>query len=227
LTFFEHHVELCGVTVLEATVRGYAWVVLEALRQQKNGKLVSHSGGQLAKLIDKRLGENTISQCIVALRKRISDTMLRERNLTVDKHDVIANKGRGYRLNADKITVRQGHQGGHTTMSPHTNVPPNVPANVPGDMAGGGTSRGHGQSGDIFNERQTWFISELKAGRTPQRTGIEEKFACSDKTAKRDLTSLRDSGTIEFVPLPRPGHYRLKAAPAHAEHRASRAAAIS
>jgi len=190
--------------------------VLQALRQQRNGKFVSHSGGQLAKLIDKQLGENTISQYIVSLRKRISDTMLRERNLLVDRHDVIANKGHGYRFNTDKITVRQGHEGGHCKMSPGTNVPPNVPADVPGDIVRGGTSRRHdrgqGHRGDIFNERQAWFIGELKAGRSPQRADIEKKFECSDKTAKRDLTGLRDCGTIEFVPLPRPGHYRLKSA---------------
>ena len=245
LTFFEHHVELCGVTILEDTARGCGWAVLDALRQQRNGKYVSHSGGQLARLIDKQLGENTISQCIVSLRKRISDTMLRERNFIVGKHDIIANKGHGYRFNADKITIRQEHEEGHCKMSPvtslgHSKMSPvtfvtgNVPNNVTGDIAGGVTSqmspvtnapknvtgdiasgeigRGQEHSGDIFNERQTWFIDELQAGRSPQRTDIEEKFGCSDRTAKRDLIALRNYGTIEFVPLPRPGHYRLKTA---------------
>ncbi|MCL2646004.1 MAG: hypothetical protein FWD61_03240 [Phycisphaerales bacterium] len=113
----------------------------------------------------------------------------------------------GYRLNTEKITIRQGHEGGHCQMSPVTNVPPHVT----GDIAEGEIGRGQGHSGDIFNERQTWFIDELKAGRFPQRTDIEEKFGCSDRTAKRDLIALRNYGTIEFVALSHPGHYRLKA----------------
>lgn len=205
LVFFEHHVELCGVTILEDTSRGRSWDILNALRQQRDGKFVSFSGERLAKRIDKSLGENTVSQCIVALRKRITETMLRERNLKVGRGDVISNQGHGYRLNGDKITVRQGQ----AEMSP----PGVVPANVPRDMAPGtGTSQGQGHDGDILNERQDWFIAELRAGRSPQRADIEEKFGCSDKTAKRDLADLRDRGEIEFVSKPSPGHYRLRAA---------------
>lgn len=206
LVFFDRHVELCGVTIVEESHRGHSWDVLQALRQQRHGKLVALSGEQLAKQINKRLGENTISQCIAALRKRIADTLLRERNLKVAKGDVICNKGFGYRLNTDKITVGQGQTG----MSPRSNVP----GHVPGDTAPGtGTSQGQGHAGDIFNERQAWFVGELQAGHSPQRADIEEKFGCSDKTAKRDLADLRDRGEIEFVPKPNPGHYRLKRGP--------------
>ncbi|MGQ9648539.1 MAG: response regulator [Phycisphaerae bacterium] len=220
LTLFEHHAELCGVRIIEASNRGHGWDALQALSEVRNGKPVPRSGEQLAKLIDKRMGENTIAKSISALRKRIAATMLRECNVTVGKHDVICNKGHGYRLNPDKITVRQGHAG----MSP----PTHVPANVPGDTAPGtGTSQGQGHDRDTLNERQDWFIAELRAGRSPQRADIEDKFDCSDKTAKRDLGDLRDRGIVAFVPTPRPGHYRLKQAAAHADRRASLAAVAS
>lgn len=220
LVFFEHHVELCGVTIVEASNRGHGWEILQALGEIRNGKPMPRSGEQLVGLIDKRMGVNTIAKSVSALRKRIAAALLRECNIKVGKHDVIANKGHGYRLNPDKITVRQGQ--------PEMSPPANVPANVPGDTAPGtGTSQGQGHDGDIFNERQEWFIAELQAGRSPQRADIEGKFGCADKTAKRDLAGLRDHGTIEFVALPRPGHYRLKQAAAHADRRASLAAVAS
>ena len=218
LAYFEHHVELCGVTIVEESNRGHGWEILQALGEIRNGKPVPRSGEQLIGLIDKRLGGNTIAKSVSALRRRIAAALLRECNIKVGKHDVICNKGHGYRLNPDRITVRRGQ----IEMSPRSNVP----GHVPGDAAPGtGTSQGQGHAGDMLNKRQAWFITELEAGRSPQRADIEEEFGCSDKTAKRDLADLRDRGIIEFVPKPNPGHYRLKRP--HAERLASLTAAAS
>jgi len=75
---------------------------------------------------------------------------------------------------------------------PHPDVPVNVPVNVG------------------INERQSWFIEQLRAGENVKATDIVEEWSVVEKTAKRDISGLREKGLIEFVGAAKTGNYQLK-----------------
>ena len=61
-----------------------------------------------------------------------------------------------------------------------------------------------------LNERQTKSIDYLKSKGRIRTKEYMELFKISLKTAKRDLSDLKDRGIIAFVGPPKTGYYRLK-----------------
>lgn len=57
--------------------------------------------------------------------------------------------------------------------------------------------------------RQRWFLDELAVGRRPSAREIERHFGVSEKTAKRDVATLKIRGLIRFSGARRTGRYRL------------------
>lgn len=206
LTLHEQHVELCGVTILKKNGRGHAWRITEMLAEKNDaGKYRSLSGQQLGKALHRRAGQNTISQCIRALRKRISAALLDQLNIACGDQNVIQSGGPGYRLNPSIEVRRIAGPGSSADGDPAPGA--GVIEDDPGDTGG-------------VNDRQRWILDQLRAGVHLRRGDVEKQFRCSPKTAKRDLSELRDRGLTTFEPKPAPGHYRLTRGQNHAETRA-------
>ncbi len=197
LLLHETRAELCGVLILERGARGHAWRILEILAEKNEaGKYRSLSGQQLATKLGRRVGQNAVSQCIRALRKRIVRTLLDHLNIECGDHDVIQSGGRGYRLN-QWIEVR------------HNGTDPRLTEPDAASPCGEATDRAIEGGSDQLNERQLWILDELRAGVKLRRSDIETRFKCSAKTAKRDLIDMREQGLIAFEMKPAPGYYRL------------------
>lgn len=206
LALHEQHVELYGVTILEKNGRGHAWRIIEMLAQKNDaGKYRSFSGQQLGQALHRRAGQNTVSQCIRALRKRITDALHDQLNIGCGDQDVIQSGGPGYRMNPWIEVRRVEGAGSPAEHDPAPRV--GVIENDPGDTHG-------------VNNRQRWILEQLRAGANLRRGDVEKQFECSPKTAKRDLSELRDRGLTAFEPKPAPGHYRLASGQNHAEMRA-------
>ncbi|MCC6909250.1 MAG: HTH domain-containing protein, partial [Phycisphaerales bacterium] len=196
LILHEQRAELCGIPIVENGSRGHAWRILEILAEKNGaGKYRSLSGQQLATKLGRRVGQNAVSQCIRALRKRIATTLIEQLNIECGDQNVIQSGGRGYRLN-ERIEVRFNAG--------------DRPATDPGGSDEFGAADGAmGGSSLEFNERQQWILDELRAGAELRRRDIETRFNCSTKSAKRDLADLREQGLIAFEAKPVPGYYRL------------------
>lgn len=206
LALHEQHVELCGVTILQKNGRGHAWRIIEMLTEMNvAGKYRSFSGQQLGQALHRRADQNTVSQCIRALRRRISSALLEQLNIACGEKDVIQSGGPGYRLNPSIEVRRVAGPGSLADNDPALGT--GVIDDDPGDTAG-------------VNERQRWILDQLRAGVNLRRGDVEKQFRCSAKTAKRDLAELRDHGLTTFEPKPAPGHYRLARGQNHAEMRA-------
>jgi len=198
LVLCDDRIELCGTTIIEKSNRGHGWKILVALTEVgEHGRRRTFSAARLAKHRGGRIGDNTIIQGIRSLRRRISDA-LAAIGIECGDGDVILSGSHGYRL-APTVTVQRA-----------TGVP-NEAAMAVGTQA---TTVGTGANGDgtgdtDLNERQIWALSELRRTGRLCRCDVEKHSKCSERTAKRDLTTLREKGLIEFVDSPRPGHYRL------------------
>lgn len=206
LALHDQRVKLCGVTILEKSARGHAWRIIELLAEKNDaGKYRSFSGQQLAGKLGRRVGQNAVSQCIRALRKRIASALYDQLNVECGDRDVIESGGRGYRLK-EWIEVRRGESAGTSVNVDPGDNRGDIP-DVPGDMEGdpGDTNDDPG-----VNERQRWILDQLRDGARLRRGDVEKQFRCSAKTAKRDLAELRERGLTQFETKPAPGHYRLK-----------------
>jgi predicted HTH transcriptional regulator len=60
------------------------------------------------------------------------------------------------------------------------------------------------------NERQQWFLNQLKTGENIKNTGLASHWNVSEKTAKRDIAYLTKQGIIEFTGPTKTGVYYLK-----------------
>ncbi|MCA9026720.1 MAG: DeoR family transcriptional regulator, partial [Planctomycetaceae bacterium] len=60
-----------------------------------------------------------------------------------------------------------------------------------------------------LNARQQWVMTQIEKGTEVRASMVVEQFGCSQKTAKRDLSDLREKRLVRFVGSPRTGHYRL------------------
>jgi DNA-binding response OmpR family regulator len=204
LAFYPDHIELLGETIIEKTHRGHAWKVLHLLKDRNSrGNYVRFSGDHLARTIQRGLGQNTIAQCVAALRMRITETMRDRQSLVCGKYDVIDNHGGGYHLSA-KIVVEvhdtpdpaagDGEEASVTEAAAASPVP--------------SATTGKGNNGPL-NERQKWVLAELTKGVELRRADVEKQFRVCPRTVKRDLADLAERGLIEFVETPRPGYYRV------------------
>lgn len=199
MVFDLDRIELLGETIAEKSERANYWIVLHALKyQRENHSFIAVSGSDMAeKFKSRRATQNTVSSCVNDLRSRITNVMAM-RGLRCGKHDVILSGGPGYRFNQwIKVEERDGDISGTCGDRDMSDVPaprPNVPAtsaNVP------------------LNDRQHWVLEQLRAAVKLQRQDIERRFRMTEKTAKRDLSDLVGRGLIAFERTPRPGYYRL------------------
>lgn len=207
---------VCGV---EVPITQHMHRILTVLSEKNAaGKYAAYSGDELAEHDGVRCnrGQNGISETIHLLRKRISAAVLRDAHIEVGDQDIIRSKGLGYRI-SDAVTVVVGarrpalvaaggnenvpddpDQSGHVPDDDPVNgrnVPdrdPDVPVNVPD-----------------LSDRQQWIMSTLYKGTEVRMGMVVEQFRCSEKTAKRDLSELKERRLIRFVGSPRTGHYRL------------------
>ena len=60
------------------------------------------------------------------------------------------------------------------------------------------------------NERQQWFLNQLKAGGNIKSTDLASHWNGAEKTVKRDIAYLTKQGIIEFIGPTKTGAYYLK-----------------
>jgi hypothetical protein len=61
----------------------------------------------------------------------------------------------------------------------------------------------------VPNERQSWFLTELASGKRVSSRSLQDHFGVAEKTAKRDIASLKANGRVCFVGTRRRGRYKL------------------
>jgi DNA-binding response OmpR family regulator len=209
LQLLKNRMVICGV---EVPITPLMHRVLSVLNEKRgNGRYAAFCGDELAEHDGVRClrGQNGISEAIHALRRRITSKVLEEANIEVGDQDVIRSRREGYRIN-ERVTVVVGARpvagiaagcDGHVPDQV-TNVPDRVPVNwhrdpnVPDDVPD-------------LNARQRWVLSQIRKGTEVRVNMVVTQFGCSQKTAKRDLSDLKDQRLVRFVGSPRTGHYRL------------------
>ncbi len=203
---------VCGV---EVPITPQMQKILTVLCERRgNGKYAAFCGDELAEHDGVRCnrGQNGISEAIHALRKRITTKVLDEAHIQIGDQDVIRSKGEGYRI-SDSISVVVGSRRAAASASDgHENVPDvpdeeqNVPNHVPVD---GRNVPDRVPNVPDLNDRQQWVMSLIKKGTEVRANMVVTQFGCSQKTAKRDLSDLKDQHMVRFVGSPRTGHYIL------------------
>ena len=205
LAFYPDHIELLGETIVEKTHRGHAWKVLHLLKDRNSrGNYVRFSGDHLARSIHRGLGQNTIAQCVAALRTRIAEIMRDRQGLVCGKYDVVDNHGGGYHL-AGKIVV-EVHDALEAATSDEKKASAAGATAVAAEPAPGNDKGGNGP----LNDRQKWVLAELTRGVELRRTDVEKHFRVCPRTVKRDMADLAERGLVSYLQSPRPGHYRIR-----------------
>jgi CheY-like chemotaxis protein len=222
LAFYPDHVELRGETIVEITHRGHGWKILHLLREKNDrGTYVRKSGKALAAAVQRGLGQNTVAQCIVGLRRRITEIMRDGLKLDCGLRDVIDNRpGGGYCLSPKIVVEVHGAEAGsvaaNATRKGAVTKPDVTASHVTADVTAPEenvtarpdvTARGDNVTA---NERQKWVLGELARDAKITRADVEKHFAVGGRTVKRDLKELIAMGLVEFVRSPAPGHYRLR-----------------
>jgi DNA-binding response OmpR family regulator len=207
MVFFDDHVDLIGVKIISDRGGGTTMHVLGELRRRDAARrFVRRSAEELAKAVRATGGVSTITGCVRALRRNITDRLRKHLNIAVQPEDVIGHDEQGYYLQ-DCISVRDAADtdsdgDGPAGRSADSRAVPAAPPDVP--------ARGTGEASlRDLNERQQWVLRELQRGTRVQRAMLEQKFEVADKTAKRDLADLTARGAVEFVRVGRDGYYRL------------------
>ncbi|WP_374310378.1 hypothetical protein [Methylocella sp.] len=62
----------------------------------------------------------------------------------------------------------------------------------------------------VPNERQHWFLAQLASGERVSARSLLGQFGVAEKTAKRDIATLKMNGLISFIGTRRCGRYRLR-----------------
>lgn len=60
------------------------------------------------------------------------------------------------------------------------------------------------------NERQRWFLEELRQGRRTKAENIYAQWNVGLRTARRNIAQLADAGAIRRVGSRKTGHYELR-----------------
>ena len=205
LAFYPDHIELLGETIVEKTHRGHAWKLLQLLKERNaRGNYVRYSGDALARAVQRGLGQNTVAQCVAALRTRLTEIMRDRQSLVCGKFDVIDNHGGGYHLSA-KIVIEV-----HDAPQPATSG--DVKASAAEATAASpvpSATTGKGNNGPL-TERQKWVLAELTKGVELRRADVEKHFRVCPRTVKRDMADLAERGLVSYLQSPRPGHYRMR-----------------
>jgi hypothetical protein len=238
MVFYPDRVELCGVDIWSGSGTDWYRTTLELLaKKDGNGGFTSYSGEVLAKVVGVSPGEKDAKKrgrnaagLIKRLRTRISDALRSQANLECGKTDVILSGGPGYRF-SDRLSV---HQEGQPEKADITDMDgtgddpndtnddvrddPNDPngnvhddPNDPNDTndPNGKTHDDPNVSDNTQEGRRAWILQRLEKGQRLNAPDVVGQFKCSMTTAKRDLKSLKDAGSIEFEGSSRTGHYRL------------------
>ena len=170
------------------------------LKTQRDGKFVGFSTEEIAIAAQIKNGAKAVPGVIRALRDDIVEA-LRGLNISSGRFDVILTDKYGYHFAA--------------CISVQTNDEPDESAIT--DMDSGGNVRNaDGEPNDVPNvpddatsRRKAWILRRLEEGHRLKGPDVTRQFACSNKTAQRDLAALKDEGRIEFVGATRTGYYRL------------------
>jgi len=203
MVFSEHRVELCDVKICGGPECGMIRRILDELRHKNaRGRYVRYSGTELARRVDCDRGQNGVAEAVRDFRSSVSEVMLEEANVKVNRlRDVILNDRRyGYRLSS-KITVRDADD----------------PVNGRRDLVNDPQSKNHDPLNDLVNggddlennDRQQWTIEQIRTKGEFRKAEIVAQFKCSSKTAGRDLCDLRRRGLIEFIGPAKTGYWRL------------------
>lgn len=197
LAYHPRHIELCGETIAEKSRRGYAWQILQVLRETNDKGKSVHLGSQaLMRRLKPEPGQNTLIRAVCSLRSYVAKIVRRRLGHECGQEDVIANDEQGYHL-ADSIFVEVYDEQG-TLMG----------------QEGGASSSVSNISGSKpklrLNDKQRWVMACLAKNGTLTRRDVEQEFDISDRTAKRVLGEMSDAGLIEFDRTTHPGLYRLK-----------------
>ncbi len=184
MLFGAEHISLCGVKIISNKGTGQSMMILDELRKTDGrGRYVRLSAEELAEAIDAPGGVATVTSCIAHLRRNIAERLERELGIRCGLEDVIARDGQGYHLRQwIRVCDEPGTAAEETCASANRS----------------------------WNHRQRWVLVQLERGTCLSRRMLEERFGVAAKTAKRDLAELRQSGRIQFVRKPAPGHYRLR-----------------
>lgn len=200
---------------VEVSVTPLMQRILTVLSERRgNGKYAAFCGDELAEHDGVRCnrGQNGISEAIHALRKRITTKVLEEAHIDIADQDVIRSKGEGYRISETISVVVGSRRAASSASGGHENVPdvpddgPNVPDHVP---VNGRNVPDRVPNVPDLNDRQHWVMSLIKKGTEVRVHMVITQFGCSQKTAKRDLSDLKDQQLVRFVGSPRTGHYIL------------------
>lgn len=194
----------------EVPITPMMYRILSVLSERTaSGKYSAYSGEELAEHenVNCARGQNGVSEAIYTLRKRISSAVLKEAHVEVGDQDIIRSKAQGYRI-SDTVTVVVGARRLAAVASAE---------NVPDDPVRVPTNGRHVPVGDPdvpddvpdLNSRQKWIMGQIRRGTQVRVSMVVTQFRCSQKTAKRDLSNLKDKQLVRFVGSPRTGHYVL------------------
>ena len=197
LAYHPRRIELCGETIAEKTRRGYAWRILQVLRETNNkGKSVHLGSRRLASKLDPEPAQNTLIQAICSLRSRIGKIVRTRLGHDCSQEDVIGNDEQGYHLQ-DGIAVEVYDQDGTLVGE--------------ADGAGKKVAKQPKTKPVLrLSDKQRWVMAQLAADRKLTRRDVEQEFKISERTAKRVLGQLSNAGLIWFDSTSHPGYYRLK-----------------
>ena len=197
LAYHPRHIELAGETIAEASRRGLAWQILQALGQTNDKGRPIHLGSRaLARKLRPQPEQNTLIRAVCSLRARLARIVAGRLDHAFGQEDVIANDDQGYHL-ADGIVVAVYDEEG-TLIS-------QVDGAVPGALK---TAQGTPKL--VLGDKHRWVMARLAENGALTRRQVEQAFGISDRTAKRVLGELSDAGLIEFDRTTHPGFYRLK-----------------
>ena len=210
IVFYPDRVELCGVDICSGTRTKKYRVTLKLLaKKDGNGAFKAYSCEDLAKLVgispeetDATKREVNAAGHIRHLRRRISKLLQVQANLACGDEDVIQTGKQGYRF-AECLSVQFVDEPAITDI---TDI----------DASGDVRNVRDDDVRDVFDvrddasaSRQSWILQQLTEHVKLKVGDVARHFKCSERTARRDLTALKDEGKIEYVGAPRTGYYRL------------------
>ncbi|NOZ22049.1 MAG: hypothetical protein GXP25_13285, partial [Planctomycetes bacterium] len=197
LAYHPRRIELCGETIAEKSRRGFAWQILQVLRETNDhGKPVHLGSRALVRRLKPQPEQNTLIRAICSLRSRIGKLMRNRLGKDCGQEDVIGNDEQGYHLASGILVEVYDEEGTLLGQA---------------DGADNNASKANGTKPKLrLNDKQRWAMAQLAANVKLIRRDVEREFGISDRTAKRVLGELSDAGLIEFDRTTHPGFYRLK-----------------
>ena len=209
LKIYHDRAELLGIRVMTDTGYGRTLKVLRTLSVLRNDRYIAMSLSELAEAAGFE-SQNSLTGCIRRFRNNCSERLQRSHQVVCGRDDVLLRNEQGYQL-ASWIKV-QIMDGGNCTANGTTR---DTGAKQNGTAIGIG-AKTDGTAVDVdlsLNDRQRWVLSEIENGERLQRSMLEEHFEVSPRTAKRDLTQLRDRNLIVWVRDGSGGYYRTDSSP--------------